>query len=96
MIPVFRKYFLHKVALNVVLCVVETLLGPQPLSCGLSFSFENLGVEESDFVEGTIKALLEEFSKYVAVVRDGSEISINLKIVPALHPNKILTPGTSE
>jgi hypothetical protein len=86
MIPVFRKYWLHKLALNVVLAVVDTLLGPQPLSCGVSYDFSNLGVEETRFLEDTIKGLLSDFLEYVGVESDGPTISVSLRIPPDLRP----------
>ena len=86
MIPTFRKYFLHKLALNVVLAVVDGLLGPSPMFCGLSFGLENLGVEELHFVEYTVKGLLSDFLGYVVVESDGPTISVSLRITPDLRP----------
>lgn len=95
MIPVFRKYHLHKTALTVVLAVVESLLGPQPVSCGLSWNFSNLAVEELHFVANTVKALLSDFSEYVVVVVDSYEISVNLVVFQDSRQDKTLIPGTS-
>lgn len=96
MIPIFRKYFLHKLALNAVLAVVDSLLGPTPLFCSLSFGLENLGVEELRFVEDTIKNLLADFSKYVVVASDGPTISVSLRITPGLPLTTIPETSTEE
>ena len=84
MIPTFRKYFLHSLALNITLQVVELLLCPRPWFCSLSFGCENLGVEESGFVENRVRDLLGDVSKYVVVENDNGTISVSLRISPAL------------
>jgi hypothetical protein len=94
MIPTFRKYFLHKLALNVVLAVVDGLLGPLPMFCSLSFGLENLGVEELRFVEHTVKGLLSDFLGYVVVESDGTTISVGLVVTPDLRPMQTQAQST--
>jgi hypothetical protein len=88
MIPPFRKYFLHSLALNIALQVVETLLCPRPWFSSLSFGIETLSVEESDFLVQQEKALLADFLGYLLVSSDSGTISVGLTVSPDLIREK--------
>lgn len=96
MIPTFRKYFLHSLALNITLPVVETLLCPRPWFSTLSFGCENLGVEESDFVANRVRELLGEYAKYLVVENDSGTICVSLRITLGLPLTTILETNTEE
>jgi len=95
MISIFRKYFLHSLALNIALQVVETLLCPRPWFSSLSFGLETLTVEESDFLVQQEKALLSDFLGSLVVSSDSGTISVSLAVFPDLIREKIPGRDTS-